>query len=247
MNVLTVSSLYDVIANTWPAASTVSLGPWIIRDGANGGSRVSCATVQGNFSIADLPAAEAAMIALKQRPLFMIRDTDHDLDEMLAQQGYEIKDPVNIYVAEAADLAHVAPPPVTVFDVWPPLASQRDIWAAGGIGAGRLAVMNRAPHPKTTFLGRANDCPAGTMFVGGSKGCAMIHALEIAEDHRRKGLARYMTIAAAFWASSNGLKKLALVTTQANEAANRLYTSLGMQVVGKYHYRIMPKDVARDE
>ena len=40
------------------------------------------------------------------------------------------------------------------------------------------------------------------------------------------------------WAYSHNCKKLMVVTTEANTAANNLYTSLEFQLVNKYHYRI---------
>jgi len=70
-----------------------------------------------------------------------------------------------------------------------------------------------------------------------SHGCAMLHALEIGSAFRRQGLAANMTRAAAFWAADNGADFLTLVTTKVNAGANALYTSLGMTVVGHYHYR----------
>ena len=144
-----------------------------------------------------------------------------------------------MYAAPAAQIATERPPPVTSFEVWPPLAVQVEIWATGGISQGRLDVMERARAPKTTLLGRANDRPAGTVFVGVAGDCAMIHALEIGHAHRRQGLARHLTRAAAFWALDAGATYLTLVTTQANDGANALYTSLGMTLVGHYHYRIL--------
>ncbi len=182
------------------------------------------------------------MRAAGQRPLFMIRDQDAALDRELADLGYLIKDPVNLYAAPVAQIATMRPPPVTTFEVWPPLAAQVEIWAAGGIGAGRLTIMDRAPLPKTTILGRLQDRPAGTLFIGIAGDCAMIHALEIAVAQRRQGLARQMTIAAAFWAQAQGARWLTLVATRANTGAHALYTSLGMGVVGQYHYRIQPED-----
>ena len=50
-----------------------------------------------------------------------------------------------------------------------------------------------------------------------------------------------MMVASAFWARGQGARWLTLVATQANTAANTLYASLGMAVVGQYHYRIMPE------
>ena len=45
---------------------------------------------------------------------------------------------------------------------------------------------------------------------------------------------------AAHWAKANGAHWMSVLCTQANKGANGLYASLGMQVVGQYHYRILP-------
>ncbi|MBE0412038.1 GNAT family N-acetyltransferase [Yoonia sp.] len=232
--------LFAVIDGTWPATAKTALGPWTIRLDPSDSSRVSAATAEQAITDADVPQAEMAMRTAGQIPLFMIREGDDTLDALLAARGYLIKDPVRLYAALVADIATQRPPPVTTFDVWPPLAVQNEIWAMGGLGAARLAIMQRAPHPKTTILGRMNDRPAGTVFVGTAGTCAMIHALEIAKPHRRQGLAKYMMRAAAFWAQAQGMDFLTLATTQANKGANALYASLGMTVVGHYHYRILP-------
>lgn len=237
----TIDKLYAVIEETWSARAKQALGPWTIRIDDSGSSRVSAATAEMPFSDDDIAQAEQAMRDAGQKPLFMIREGDQELDSALAARGYVIKDPVNLYVAPVEDIAKERPPAITCFEVWPPLATQVEIWAAGGIGAGRLDVMDRARQPKTTLLGRLNDKPAGTVFVGIAADCAMIHALEIGADHRRQGLARHLTTAAAFWARDHGATYLALVTTQANVSANALYSSLGMTVVGQYHYRTLPE------
>lgn len=242
MTLPSVQDLYQVTDKSWPPAQQSANGVWIIREGQGGGSRVSSATANGPITQADLPVAEQAMRALGQVPQFMIRHGDDDLDQLLATAGYQIKDPVNLYVAPVSDIALTPIPPVTSFEVWPPLAAQAEIWAEGGIGPTRLAVMERAPQPKTTFLGRIDDTPAGTAYVGSHLGVAMIHAIEITPDQRRKGLARHLITGAAFWAQRAGLSHVSLVCTQANLAANALYASMGFTRVGQYHYRILPED-----
>ena len=244
MTIPDVHRLYDVVAATWPSAACQQIGPWMIRDGAGGGSRVSAATATQAVTSDDVAPAENAMRDLGQPPLFMICEGDTVLDDILQTAGYAIKDPVNLYAAPTAEIATQRPPPVTAFTVWPPLATQQEIWASGGIGPARLAVMDRAPLPKTTILGRTDDCPAGTLFVGADGECAMIHALEVLPHHRNKGLARHLTRAAAFWAADQGCPWLTLVTTRANAAANHLYSSLGMTLVGRYHYRTLSKETA---
>jgi len=233
-------TLLAVIDATWPTAATTTIGPATIRQGQGGGSRVSAATATSPVRAEERLAAEQAMRDLGQPALFMIRPGDEQLDADLAAAGYQIKDETLLFAGPIAPLTETPPPPITCFEVWPPLACQTKIWAEGGIGPARLAVMDRATTPKTTVLGRTNDRPAATAYVGLAHQCAMIHALEVSARDRRKGLAAHVTRAAAIWGAREGALWLTLVTTKANKAAQALYTSMGLTVVGQYHYRIKP-------
>ncbi len=226
-----------VVDGTWPAADYQTQGPFLLRQGQGGGSRVSAANRTGDVTSADIDAAESAMQAMGQKRLFCLRPGDEALDAMLAQRGYDILDPVNIYSCPAQQLTDIPIPRVTVFNIWEPLAIMREIWAQGGIGPERIAIMYRAPGPKTGLLLRHSDQPAGTGFVAIHEGIAMVHALEILPDHRRKGLGQWAMRAAAFWALDNGAQTLSVICTKANAGANGLYHSLGMKIVGEYHYR----------
>lgn len=163
------------------------------------------------------------------------------MDTALEARGYEIKDPVSFYSAPVDVLATRRPPAATCFEVWPMLATQAEIWAAGGIDTPRLDVMRRAPGPKTTVLGRIGDTPAGTAFAAIHEGTAMLHAIETSHALRRQGLGRNMVRALAFWAKSHGAHEVALLVTKANAPANALYSSIGMTPVGGYHYRRHPE------
>jgi len=237
------SRLYDVIDGTWPAAETQLQGPFLLRQGNGGGQRVSAATALGPVTTKDVEAAEAAMHAMGQPRLFQIRAGNDALDGMLAVRGYAIVDPVNLYVVPLDALTHRRPPPVTAFCVWEPLAIQIDIWAKSGIGPERLAVMHRALGPKTSILGRLNDHPGGTAFVAIHDDVAMVHALEVLPHQRRQGMAGWFMRMAALWARDHGASHLSVVCTQANTGANALYASLGMALVGQYHYRKHPDDM----
>jgi len=231
-------TLYQTIDRTWPAANSLETHHWVLRFGANGGSRVSAATARMPVTEAEIAEAAKQMHDWDQDALFMIRDGDEDLDKKLAGMGYDVKDLVTMYAAPVSAFTHKRPPPVTSFEVWPPLECQKEVWSEGGIGPNRWAIMDRADCAKTSLLGRTEDTPCGSLFVGMDDNIAMLHALEIKPDMRRKGLARHLTTAAAFWAAKQGAEFLTLVTTTDNSAANALYSSLGMQVVGHYHYRI---------
>lgn len=240
MTTPTVQTLYAVTEATWPPADRTPAGPWMLRNGAGGGKRVSAATAEGEWGTDDVAAAEAAMRLLGQDALFMIREGDDALDAALAARGYEIIDPVNLWLCPIDLLTDVAVPRVTAFAIWEPLAIMRDIWEAGGIGPARLAVMDRSEVPKTGIFGRISDKPAGTGYCAISQGIAMVHALEIAKAHRRKGMGVWLMRQAAHWAKANGADWMSVICTRVNGGANGLYASLGMQVVGQYHYRILP-------
>ena len=118
------------------------------------------------------------------------------------------------------------------------LAIMEEIWAAGGVGADRLAVMDRAVEPKASLLCRAGDRAAGAGFVAISDGVAMVHAVEVLTLRRRKGAARLMMRAAATWSVRNGASWMALAVTAENTAARALYDAIGMTEIARYHYRM---------
>ncbi|MCC5993259.1 MAG: GNAT family N-acetyltransferase [Rhodobacteraceae bacterium] len=227
-------ALFDAMDATWPAHRVMPCDGWLIRDGSGGGKRVSAASAVADSP--DIDAAIAAMRAIGQTPLFMLRDGGGALDAALAARGFDLLDPSLIYLAPASTLAQ-KPPHVSLFPVWPPLAIMRDIWAEGGIGPARLQVMPRACQPLTGFAARHDDRAAGAGFCAVAGPIAMLHAIEIVPGQRRRGVAENMLRGAAHWAREHGADWLALAVTEANAPARALYEKLGMQVAARYHYR----------
>jgi hypothetical protein len=146
--------LAEVMEATWPAAAHIPCGPFLLRDGAGGGKRVSAATVEAAFTENDLARAEVAM---GDQALFLIRDGDGDLDASLAARGYAIVDPVLAYSAPVSALIGNGAAHMTTFPHWPPMQIARVLWGDAGVGPARLGVMDRAKGAKTVILGRAND------------------------------------------------------------------------------------------
>ncbi len=239
-----IARLFAALDATWPAAAKKTVGPFTIRDGQGGGKRVSAATLDGaEATDTQIDAAEDAMRTLGQTPLFMIRPGDEALDKALADRGYEVVDPTRFYAAPAEEIAALpkAKNDVKTIHGWGPLAFMKELWREGGIGPERVAVMDRACDPKTGLLGRLDNSPGGTAFVAVDGDVAMLHALEVRKSSRRSGVGRGTTIDAAQWALKQGATTLALACTEANEAANALYSGMGMAHVGGYHYRRKPE------
>ena len=231
-----LSGLLDVLHATWPAAETRRAGPWTLRRGDGGGSRVSAATLDGE--IGEFEAAEAGMRAWGQRPIFMVRAGEAALDAALVKRGHVRFDPTVLMVAETERLSGEIDGETMVCDA--PLARLAEIWAGGGVGPARIAVMARAPAPKTWLLGRTADEAVAAAFVAIHDGVAMLHALEVAPEARRAGLGAAMSRASARWAGVNGADTLALAVTEANAPARALYARLGFRESGGYHYRRSP-------
>ena len=98
--------------------------------------------------------------------------------------------------------------------------------------------MDRVAIPKAGLLCRAGDRAAGAGFVALAGDVAMVHAVEVLQEHRRKGAARLTMRAAATWAERTGARWLALAVTARNTPARALYEGLGMMEAARYHYRM---------
>lgn len=233
----TADQLFAALDATWPAAETTARAGWVLRNGAGGGKRVSAASRAA--AGAEIAEAEAAMRAMGQTPLFQVRGEEPELDAALQAAGYAVVDPVWLYAAPTGRLIDGRSEQSRIYRGQFPVAAMQEIWVTGGIGARRLAVMDRAAAPKSWLMTRISDRPAGVAFVSISDAVAMVHAIEVSEAFRRQGAARALISGAATFAAENGADHLALAVTKANVGANRLYQSLGMKVVAGYHYRIL--------
>lgn len=236
---LSPDRLHRALDATWPPSSQRRCGSFLFRDGSGGGKRVSAATLEGPFSKDALDRVEAELCS--RVALFMIRAGDNELDAILAARGYARIDLTIFYTAEIETLAE-EPRPSSLFECWPPLALQKQIWRDAGIGPERLAVMARASEPRSSFIARFQNRAAGVGFCALDREVAMLHALEIEPTFRRQGVARYMVRGIASWARKQGAEWFALAVTERNLAARGLYTALGMVEAGRYHYRRAPEE-----
>ena len=227
------AELFKAVDATWPAYSVQEIDGWVIREGRGGGQRVSAASGFG-----DIVVAEAAMEALGQDRLFMIRGDQAELDAELADRGYVLKDPVDLLVGDSAALSDGFKPKLDAIFAQFPMPILAEIWAEGGIGPGRLDVMRRTDCPKTFLMGRIDARASAAAFVAASDGICMAHAVEVLIRERRRGVAERMMRAGAWWGLRHGAGTFCVLTTQANTGAQTLYRKMGMETACRYHYRI---------
>lgn len=238
---LSATQIAAALEATWPPARVFEDGPWRYRVGAGGGKRVCATSAMRDVSVNDIDVAEEQMRAAGQTPLFVLYEADDPLDALLADRGYAKVDPTNAMVAPVAMLTDIPIPPVTVFEIWEPLAIMKEIWAKGGVGPARLDVMSRA-KVKTALFARAGDKPAGVAFVALHGDVAMVHAVEVLPAFRRKGVAQWLMRASAFWAQRHKAEMLTVLCVRANLPAQALYSTLGFQECCGYHYRMLTRE-----
>ncbi|MGA0615636.1 GNAT family N-acetyltransferase [Paracoccus sp. KR1-242] len=221
---------------TWPAAEIVDTGAIRSGRGLGAGGRVSSSiALSPDWTEADLSAAEALHRDWQQRPMFRLPDSDRRLGEALAARGYRAESPTAIMTANCAALVAEIPA-LTIFPIWPPLAIQRELWAAGNIGPARQAVMERVAEPKISILGRLDDRAAGSAFVAVEGPVAMVHAIEVAPQFRRRGVGAFLVRAAAEWAARQGAPRLGLAVSRSNAGARALYDRMGFSEIAGYSY-----------
>lgn len=223
--------------STWPAADYADAGGFRVGRGAGGGGRVSSARALAPGWDADAIAEVAEIQRRWNEPaMFRVAETDAALQEALAARGFRHGSPTVVMAADCAALAAEPLPRLGTFDIWSPLAVQREIWTAGNVGPGRQAAMERVRQPKTALLGRVQDRAAGAAFVAVDGPVAMIHAIEVVPALRRLGVAGWLLRRAAQWGQAQGATRLALAVTRANTGARALYDRLGFAERGAYGY-----------
>lgn len=225
---------------SWPAAETVIHDGWHLRFTEGAGSRASSVWT-AEHAPADLDAAiagaEAAYTARGLVPRFQLWPGDEALDAALEARGYLRYDRSALMVRPLTAPWPAPEKDCVAVEVRCPLAALDALWASGGVGAERRAVLARAKGPKALFLGRVGMAPAGAVAVVVDRDVAVTQALWVEPAFRGKGLARCLMGAAGAAAARHGASMIAHAVLEENAVAIRLYEALGFHRFGAYHYR----------
>lgn len=179
------ASMMAATQATWPAFATVPCGPFTLRQGRGAGRRVSAATAEGPVTRAQIEAAAQGMRDMGQEPTFWLPEGAGALDAQLIAAGFTGLLRTHFLAVQTRTIAALDLPRVGAFDLWPPLAIIEEIWASGGLGPERRAVIEAVRLPKTAVLSRVRDKPASALFVASRDEVAMVHALVTRPAMRR--------------------------------------------------------------
>ena len=232
------SEFLKFLEDTWPPEQVTHFDDWTIRISDGAGKRASAISLEGAWEETSFRKLKDLLRKLGKSEIFMIYQSDSLFEKELNKLNYQVFDKSYIFEIPVTELIKSKPPPISMFSIWPPLEIQKQLWNSNGIGWQRQAVMNRANQIKTSILARLNDNPVASAFIAKSGNVAFLHALVVDQNFRRQGVAKALMRHAGQWANKNNCSKLMVVTTEANAAANGLYSSLEFQLVNKYHYRI---------
>jgi ribosomal protein S18 acetylase RimI-like enzyme len=103
----------------------------------------------------------------------------------------------------------------------------------------RLTVLMSAPSQVFASI-RAGDEVLAVGRLSIADEWAGITAVEVNQDHRRRGLGTTLTLAVCAEAARHGPRRVFLQVETENVAALRLYERCGFSYSHRYHYRVAP-------
>ncbi|HET9899103.1 MAG TPA: GNAT family N-acetyltransferase [Streptosporangiaceae bacterium] len=244
-----IDDLERATAGGWQAKETAAIGDWLLRAAEGFTGRANSALAIGDPGVPLDDAIERVLswyLARGLRPMISIafpvgRPEASALDRLLADRGWPVRPGAIVMtstVTEVACRTAGAVIPVAVHDH--PDESWLALYRFGGEPppVSRKLLMS-APWQAFGSVREAGQAIAiGRVAV--SDGWAGLTAVEVHENHRRRGLGAAVTGALTAAAAGRGVTSVYLQVFPANEGARRLYERCGFTEHHAYHYRMAP-------
>jgi N-acetylglutamate synthase len=229
-------------------AETEELGGWVLRADSGFTRRANSVLTLGRPGRPLDEALAAARTWYTERGLPLRLHVPVEarrlLDAELGERGWQPTARTKLFVARLDALRGAAPAPVT-----PPVEiSPRpdDDWLelyrdGGGLTEAGRKLLTR--HDRLAFATIRMDGGAVAVARGAvDDGWLGVMAVEVAPDHRRRGLARAVMAGLWDWAATeHGATRSYLSVLADNVPAVALYERLGYWVHHEYHYRVEPE------
>jgi N-acetylglutamate synthase len=243
---ITVGELEAVMARGWWPLEHAWLGSWLLRASAGFTGRGNSALPLGDpgrpveSAIAEV---EDFYRARRLRPRFAVPSPDvgevdaGGLARTLQRRGYDVVTPTAVMTADAAAVAQTDGTRASLTDR--PDAGWLRLYRYRGQELPPRAVDLLTSSPYQRFASVVDD--GRTVAVGRlaiARGWGGITAMEVAETHRGRGLARAVLATLAQHAADRQAEHLYLQVATENTAARRLYESAGFSDHHGYHYRV---------
>jgi GNAT superfamily N-acetyltransferase len=237
----------------WPALETATLGPWRCRASQGVTSRANSVMTTPALH-ADARAdwsqliewAEAFYRRQALAPTFQISASTvpSNLDEMLADRGYEVEKMSEVHQAHVAALIRQPPELGSAF-VERRSHEPDEAWLTLEFGdpSARRAIQERICRQITVpqlFAsiqreGQTVACARGVM----ADGLGWVYNMATAPAWRRRGLAAYLLHRLARWCGSLGVGQMYLQVMAQNAPAIALYQRAGFSINHRYHYTVL--------
>ena len=245
------AELGRIAARNWPALETEPLGEWTLRASGGFTKRANSVLVLGASGLPLDTALERIGAWYTQRglPTYLqvttgAEDADDALDAELAARGWTSVGDALEQTAPLAPLVDAAPADGVRIDPEPGEDWISRYHRAGdpSAAATALAVLRGGPSVRfATVPDPAGGAPAaiGRAVVDGRWVC--FSAVEVAPEHRRRGLASAVMAALARSAADAGADLAYLQVESDNGPAQAMYGRLGFSTHHRYHYRRAPR------
>ena len=244
----TASELETVFARGWQGTVVKRLGDWLLRAGSGFTGRANSVLPLGSPG-RDLDAALLAVSGFYREhglpPLFQVPidagPALADLDERLAERGWEAFNTTAVITARVQELLRSLPARTDLS------AAQLDDMPDDRWLAGYLYRGSRLPSTAVDVLVNADGLTFASVrdrgdLLGVARGVVTenwlgITAVTVSEEHRRRGVGTHLMREIVRWGAGRGAESVYLQVDEANIAALAMYRRLGFTRHHGYHYR----------
>jgi Acetyltransferases len=243
----TIKEIEDMSLNAWPSHQMELYDGWILRFSYFYTHRTNSVEQFGTANLPwsiKIPYCESRYKRWNTPTIFKISPlVSSDFDYMLENRGYGIEHTTNVMTMrlEEANL-QAEYPQVVIESAVPPMWIEALFHLKGAISEiHRMVVpsMYRA-IPKDTICAyiKANGQIIATGLGVLDREYVGIYAIHVSEEYRKRGLARQICTALLAEGKERGATKSYLQVVEGNEAAAKLYRSLGFSDFYKYWFRV---------
>jgi GNAT superfamily N-acetyltransferase len=243
------------VFNAWPALEVRHLDGWRLRFAGGVTGRANSVWPNEASGAAGVAEKIAAVEHLYREqglaPRFQITPAAQpaDLDDLLAQAGYDRISPTFVQIAQLSDtlqrttplrlLPHLVIEGSEEFDEeWFRLyviAEEVEGYAA----TMRAAILRKIAQPRLFVQAAVDGAPAAVGLGVIEDGWLGVFCMSTLHGFRRRGAAKAILRALAIWAQMNDATRAYLQVTQPNVTAQMLYASAGFATAYPYHYRVL--------